>query len=274
MRSYVAFCLAMVLLAGANAQAGILYVTDGDSSRLARVDTVAGGAATVTTTHSGGYPIVVDTTVHIGVYYGPNAVEYQLNGTPTGSSVATADINAVDAGFDPDNGVAYHLGNAFNTVATVYRSDESMTAGSFQALFGVSGSDLVGITYDTALDALWISDEFNIYRYSVAGVLLQTFAHSGGRGSLAYEQATDSLWYTRNGSNSVFQYSKAGALLQTKSFSGLAANNWGSEFAMFPTSASTVPEPASMALLAMGGGLLAFGRKKLNRRPQTADLAA
>ncbi len=36
---------------------------------------------------------------------------------------------------------------------------------------------------------------------------------------------------------------------------------------------ASTPEPASMALLAMGGGLLAFGRKKLGRK-QTAELTA
>ena len=38
--------------------------------------------------------------------------------------------------------------------------------------------------------------------------------------------------------------------------------------------AAPTPEPASMALLAMGGGLLAFGRKRLGRRRQSADVAA
>jgi hypothetical protein len=38
--------------------------------------------------------------------------------------------------------------------------------------------------------------------------------------------------------------------------------------------AAQTPEPASMALLAMGGGLLAFGRKRLGRRQKTADLTA
>jgi hypothetical protein len=37
--------------------------------------------------------------------------------------------------------------------------------------------------------------------------------------------------------------------------------------------AAPTPEPASMALLAMGGGLLAFGRKRFGRR-QTANLTA
>jgi hypothetical protein len=38
--------------------------------------------------------------------------------------------------------------------------------------------------------------------------------------------------------------------------------------------ASPTPEPASMALLAMGGGLLAFGRKRLSRRRQSAEVLA
>jgi hypothetical protein len=53
----------------------------------------------------------------------------------------------------------------------------------------------------------------------------------------------------------------------------VANGNWRG-FDVGLNDASPTPEPASMALLAMGGGLLAFGRKKLSRRRQPADVAA
>ena len=59
-------------------------------------------------------------------------------------------------------------------------------------------------------------------------------------------------------------------------FSTLANSgvNTNFELATYLGDATPTPEPASMALLAMGGGLLAFGRKRLSRRCQLADAVA
>jgi hypothetical protein len=46
------------------------------------------------------------------------------------------------------------------------------------------------------------------------------------------------------------------------------------DLANYVQAAEPTPEPASMALLAMGGGLLAFGRKRLSRRQKTAEVVA
>lgn len=241
--------LLVALPASSFAQSTALYVTDGDSARLARVQ---GGAVTTSTTHVRGYPIAVRNTIWIGDYNGnqPNAIEYALNGAPTGNFAPYSPVFAVDGAVNGNTN--YQLGNAFNSTATVYSANFNWTGQA--AMFNVSGQDLVGITFDTVNGTLWISDRNNIYQYGLGGNLIGQFAHQSGRGSLAYEAATDTLWYVPNGANFIDQYSKAGTFLGSVSTPGLSSNNWGAEFA------NVVPEPASFA--ALGLGLLALRRRK------------
>ena len=77
-------------LLGANASAALLdtlYVTDGDSARLAIVQ---GTTATIKTTHVRGYPIAVrgdSNSIWIADYSASNpSREYDLNGNPTGNT--------------------------------------------------------------------------------------------------------------------------------------------------------------------------------------------
>ncbi|QNN64637.1 hypothetical protein H9L12_10130 [Sphingomonas rhizophila] len=223
---------AVCFVAGAApAAAGVLYVTDGDSSRLAIVNT-ATQAVTVTPTLPGQYPIAVSSSVWVGNYYGSNSSQYNLDGSPTGVTAPAADVNAVDG---TTNGVYnFELGNAFTNSATVYRANLDWT--NPVALFNVQhGSDLVGITYDTLSGNLWVSNNTTLFQYTLAGGLISQFNHAGGRGSLAYDTADGTLWYVSNGSNAIRQYSTSGSLLQTLNIPGLASNNWGAEFAIGAT---------------------------------------
>jgi hypothetical protein len=237
-----------VLASAALAQTDPLYVTDGDSSRLARVQ---GGVVTTSTTHNKGYPLAVRNTIWIGDYNGtqPNSIEYTLAGVPTGGTTPYTPVFAVDGAVNGNTN--YQLGNAFSGNATVYSANANWSGQV--AMFNVQGSDLVGITYDGVGGSLFISDNSNIYEYGLGGNLISQFPHRSGRGSLAWEPSTDTLWYVPNGANTIDQYSKAGAFLGTVNTPGLASNNWGAEF--------VVPEPTTMALLAVGSLLMARRRR-------------
>ena len=252
----------LLLLLSTSVTASQLYVTNGDASRLAIVETDTATLLGTTTTFSGGYPLVVRDTIWMGSYYGTVAYEYDLSGAATGNSVPYTDINAVDGAASATT--SYQLGtNAFSTSATVYACDPDLT--NETVLFTVSGNDLVGITYDLVSGNLWISDQNNIYQYTTGGSLVGQFSHSSGRGCLAYEPSSDTLWYVRNGSDVIDQYSKAGALLQSITVAGLASNNWGAEFSMgaAPLGTGNIPTMneygyAVLVLLLAGVGILAI----------------
>ena len=235
-------------------QTSTLYVTDGDAARLAIVQ--GGVLQAVQATHVKGYPLTVTGSVWIGDYDGtqPNTIEYDLTGAPTGNTVLYTSIQAVDGA---TNGIgSWQLGSAFGTLGQVFFSPTLNFQGSTH-VFNVPGNDVVGITYDSASGTLWISDRFRILNYSTTGTLLGEFDHSSGRGCIAYEPATDTLWYVTNSSNTITQYSKAGTVLQALTVAGLQSNNWGCEFPM-----STLGPPPQLpdpipALGAWGAALLA-----------------
>lgn len=248
--------IVVLLVASSSATAGLidkLFVTDGDRARLAIIE---GTAATIKTTYQRGFPLAVRDSIWLGDYSAPNpAVEYDLNGNATGNTMNTyTPVFGVDGAV---NGATnYTLGNAFTTSATVYSAASDWSG--MTALFTVSGFDLVGITFDSVFDTLWISDQNSIYQYDLAGTLLSQFSHVGGRGSLAYEAASDTLWYVTNFSDTIRQYSKTGALLDTLQISGLTSNNWGAEFA---AGSGSVPLPTPLALLGLGLAGIGFCRR-------------
>ena len=247
-----AFVFTLMTSTASAALVDTLYVTDGDNARLAIVN---GSTATIADSHKTGSPLAVRNTIWIGDYNSLNnqAIEYDLNGTATGNTADyPAPILAVDGA--SNGNINYALGGAFTKNATVYSANPDWT--NITKLFSVTGIDLVGITYDSVLDSIWISDGGSIYQYSTSGDLISQFVHKSGRGSLAYETSTDTLWYVKNDSDLIVQFSKDGTVLGTVTVSGLTANNWGAEF-------SSVPVPPALYLFGSGLlGLIGISRRR------------
>ena len=158
---------------------------------------------------------------------GDNA-EFDLDLDPTG--------NVSPPGLDIQEGTDGATDGLFNYTVESFVSDGVVTRYGLdwsggENLFDVTGTQIVGITYDSANGTLWISDEFVIQEYDMAGRILSGFPHDAGRGSLAYESSTDTLWYVKRvGSDTLFQYDKSGNLLQVVVV-GFGGNVWGAEFA-------------------------------------------
>ena len=242
----------LILTVSSLANAGIIYVTDGDSQRLAIVNTSTGSLVNTVSTDGGAYPIAVQDTIWLGHLYGSSsAVEYDLNGISTGSTSAASTFNATDGA--SDGVLNYALTDVFTTSATIVSANQDWTNQQYMFTVSSNSGGLVGITYDSALSSFWISSANDIFQYDLTGSLISQFSHTAGRGALAYDQDTDSLWMVARGAGytngTLVEYDKTGSVLQTQFIPGLASNNWGAEFAMSSTS---VPEPSTLAIFALG----------------------
>ncbi len=215
------------VMATASAQTERLYITDGDEEQMAIVQ--GGVLIEIVPTHKKGYPIAVNDSVWIGDYSGhqPYSIEYDVDGKPTGNFGEYDSVLAVDGASDGTRN--FQLGGAFGAYAKVYSADEDWQNERY--MFRASGSDMVGITYDSVNQSIWVSDKNEFYEYNLDGKRISRFEHSSGRGCIAYETTTDTIWFITNSSERITQYSKTGEVLQVLSITGLIGNNWGAEFA-------------------------------------------
>lgn len=235
----------------------LLYITDGDSSKLQAIDITTGQLVFTATTSSRAYPIVVRDTIVLGHRDSPGATgEYSLtDGTLIGSLKAplgTPDWRETVDGAAA--GVYNYTFAAFTNSTTVYRTDADWSNAT--VAFTLTGSDLVGITFDPASGNLWVSDSGNVYQYTTTGTLVSQFAKTAGRAALAYQSTTDTLWLVpNNSSGSIEQYSKAGTLLQSLTVGGRSGNVFGAEF-------QAIPEPSTYALFALGLAFVLWLRRR------------
>ncbi len=239
---------ALVVAGAAQAQTQVLYITDGDSDFIKAIQ---GGIIIDENLMIGGsrrYRIAVTDTIWLGDMDAGSNAEFTLGLDPTGNTSPTG-VDISEGTDGATNGVFNWTVESFGNTGGVYQYNGDWSGGA--ELFSVTGSQIVGITYDTAAGTLWVSDQFMISQYDMAGNILSSFGHDGDRGSLAYEPATDSLWYVPNSGSLIRQYSKDGDLMQLLDVP-YGGNVWGAEFA--------IPTPGALALLGLAG--LSFRRRR------------
>ncbi len=217
----------LVIVGRSHAQTSVLYVTDGDSDFIKAIQ---GGSIVDQNSSTGGsrrYRVAVRDTIWLGDMDSGTNAEFDLALDPTGNTSPTG-VDITEGTDGATDGVHNFTVESFVSTGTVYQYDGNWSGGT--PLFSVTGDQIVGITYDTSADTLWVSDRFTVAQYDMAGNVLASFPHQGDRGSLAYEHATDTLWYVTNApSNIIRQYAKDGTLLQTLNVP-YGGNVWGAEF--------------------------------------------
>lgn len=257
----VSACLGALLLAG-QAHGGVIYLANGDSQALQAVDLNTGNILYTATQHSIGYPIAVRDTIWIGERDNiGEAREYKKSdGSFTGNS---ASLTGPDPGQLLDGAAS-----AITNFTVEFQSRRVFSANAdwtgLAEIFTISSSDadgqlVDGIAFDPSLTRLWFQTQSLILGYDLAGNLLTSFSHRAGRGGLAYEAETDSLWLVPNNPTAdLLNYSKTGTFLGSVTTPTRSFNIWGAEMAV-----SSVPEPGTLALLGLGlAGLAATRRRK------------
>jgi autoaggregation protein RapA/B/C len=137
--------------------------------------------------------------------------------------------------------------NKMNANLTVALTKTFVGTASYGYGFMLNGTLFLGNSYASPQ----ISTAFNFGTGLTSVVDFELSSGFGYYSNTSYDMLTDTLYVQTD--NRLFKVANAAEVF------GVAE-------------ASPTPEPASMALLAMGGGLLAFGRKRLSRRRHSADV--
>lgn len=189
---------------------------------------------------------------------------YDLDFNPTGETWLGS--GTWDQTLDGATNGVFNYGAVWDTTGVV-RFDLNFQDG--QLLFD-PGFSVIGITYDSATDSLWLVDDdsHNVYNYTMAGVEIDFFdtGLSGRECCLAYDPDTDTLWMSENAGTSFYNFGKDGTLLDTVTLSNFTPENtWGAEIGAVSSPATPVPVNAYWALLALVALLLVVSAPLLRR---------
>ena len=262
------YAVATMLLASgsAGAQTGKYYLSAGDQRNM----TVEQGGAVInqwTQANNacclGEYALAVSGDIRT-LANGNNSSglgsQYTLGGTYTGTTYPYPVSGAAfyDGTTDGTHNysVDYHNGN-------VWSMDRNWANASL--LFSTGHVGELGITWDPN-NTFWTVD-FNggrVSNWTLAGSFLGGFDTGlNGAGSLGMDYADGSLWLTSQDSfGTLYQYSTSGSFLGSSQ--ALAFNYLGGEFDL--SGNTTVPEPASIVLMASGLlALVPFARRRMRQ---------
>lgn len=239
---------------GAAGPRGTLYLIDGDHATGAIVH----GSSFTNFTLAGGfqYPISVNGGV-VTTHTGSGSATYDI----TGSSLGTAGGPSL-IGYDgTTNGTNLYEIQWAN--GAVYQYDAGWTNPTF--LFNTASSNL-GITYDPFSNSLWTMNFGGgfVQNWSMTGTLLSQFNTAlGNTGFLAMDYTDGTLWTQPWTQPNLYNYDTSGNLIGIAAYGTLGGDNYlGGEFDV--TTATTTPEPGSMALVATGLGALVLRRRRKN----------
>ncbi len=233
------------------ATASVMYVSDGDGKRLYALDTDTGAVKTwAANPQQRAFPIAVYGDIRTAGYYtGETGGQYALDGTFLGSNYT---LPLVPHSFsDGSSDGTYNYGMAWGN--GVYRFDRDWANPTllFNTAFGG------GLTYDAVDNSFWISCDrcSGVRHYSMTGSLLGSFATPQATSldwDLAMDPTTHTLWMSNAFAGPTFyQYATDGSFLGSRTFNmPRAVSFYSAEFNEAARMAE-VPEPGSLALIAI-----------------------
>ncbi|NND45626.1 MAG: hypothetical protein HKN58_09905 [Xanthomonadales bacterium] len=262
---------AMALLS-APVHAVTIYLTETDADgTVYKVDTDTATFQTfdVSPQERPGAIAVLGNRIVMSNYDDNDTWAYDLNFNPTGESWSGS--GTWDQALDGTTDGVSNYASVWSDTGVV-RFDLNFQNG--ELLFD-PGFEVIGITYDSATNTLWLVNDqnHNIHNYTLGGVEVDFFdtGLNGRECCLAYDPETDTLWLSENGGTSFYQFDKDGNLLDTVTLSGFSPDNtWGAEIGSDAAPVTPVPVNSRWAVLALAVLLLGWGAISLSRRSRVA----
>jgi hypothetical protein len=148
------------------------------------------------------------------------------------------------------------------TTGQVVKYDDGLFNSPSTPIYNAGEYGLYTITYNSALDTLFLGENSLIVQIDKSGNEIGRFA-TQGQGPvrcLAYDATDDTLWYLGSDGSTAYQTNANGDNLSTFTVN-LNGNYWGGEIA--PVTTSTVPGPMALLPFAIGGlSMIARRRNK------------
>lgn len=246
----------LVLAAPAMAQSTPYYITDGSGPTMWIVQngTIQ---ATLPTFLQGGALAITD-SVWIEDFFEGGAIEYTLAGAPTGNTSTGSGVYSRLFDGTTDGQYNYAIASGYANPNPVLRFDRNWQNPTI--LFYLPNDVVgVGITYDPTTGHLFISDESSgtIAEYDLAGNLINTIDTGLGNidiAALAYERASDSLWFTTLEfllPSNIYNYSKTGTQLAEIDDPGFSFTPLGGEFVERTANAVPTTSPHGVVVLTL-----------------------